>query len=302
MSGDVLRYFNAPEFAATDGTVRVNGEEQWVADLMARWQPTARLRTTLKGVGFLEETFVDPSQSEGEPLPATAVRFTGGYVMLAQRIALPGGFALEPSLQEKKIHYKRGYRGDYTESRPGAVLEWKRNDLFVLTAAWYDHLRHYAYLAPATGGHALRNRLLSLRQREAELKASSTFEAHGKWTIAVTGGGLRNRDRVNGFLDYNQKRIELELGWERNGWRITTSGEARRLDYLQQSVGLGIVQTPRLAEVYELSARIEHDLSPQWMVFIENRWERNRSNITEDPDFRFTYRTNTSQIGIQRAF
>jgi hypothetical protein len=300
VSGDVLRYFDAPQFGTADNRIRVSGEEQWVADFMARWQPFNALRTTLKGVGLLQETFIDPSQSEGEPLPATLVRFGGAYVSLAPRVTLPWGFSVEPSLQEKKIDYRRGYDGDFTESRPGALVEWKRSDLLVLTASWYDHLRHYAHLTPASGGHVIRNRLLTLRQREAELKATSTFTAGGKWTIGLAGGELRNRDRANGFLDYNQKRAQLDVGWEHSGWRLTASGEAKHLEYINQKVGFDVL-TPRIADVYDVTGRIERDLTGKWMLFAEHRWERSRSNIN-DPAFSFSYRTTTSLVGVQRSF
>lgn len=302
LNADYLRYFNAPEFVSGTQRVRVSGEEQWAADLQARWQPSARFRTTLKGVGFIEDTFIDPSESEGEPLPATAVRFWGAYVALVQRVSLPAGFALEPSLQEKRIDFLRGYIGDYNESRPGVRLEWKHNEHLVLSAAWYDHVRHYSHLNPASPGRPIRDRLLGLRQHEGELKASSSFDARGKWTIAATVGALQNRDRTNGFLDYDQRRAELDLGWERGKWRVNVSGEIKRQKYLTQKVGFGIEQSARIADIYDTTARIERDLVGKWTVFAENRWERNRSNITEDPLFRFSYRTNTSLVGLQRSF
>ena len=294
VNGDVLRYINPPG--------SVSGEQQWAAELQARWQPIANLRATLKGVGFLEDTFIDPSQSEGEQLPATSVRFSGGYVSLAPQLKLPGGFALEPSFQVKRVDFKRGYNGDYNETRPGLSLEWTRSDRLTLTATWYDHERHYSHLNPASLGRPIHDRLLALHQREGELKATTTFSHGGKWTVSVTGGMLQNRDRTNGVLDYNQKRAQLDAGWERGKWHVTLSGEAKRLDYLTQKVGFGIVETPRIADVFDVNGRIERDLVGKWTVFAENRWERNRSNINDDPLFRFSYRTNTSLVGVQRSF
>ena len=294
LSGDVLRYFNPP------GTV--SGEQQWAADVQARWQPSPRWLTTFKTVGFYEDTFIDPSQSEGEQLPATAVRFLGVYGELDQRIVLGHGVAIVPSFQLKRIAYRRGYPGDYNESRPGLTIEWSPANAFSLSATAYDHVRHYRYLHPASPGRPIRNRLLSLHQPEAQVTATTRFGHRTKWRISSTFGVLRNRDRANGFLDYDQKRAELEVGVERGSWRVRLSGDARRQNYRTQVVGFGIVQTPRIADIFDLSGRIEHDLSDKWMVFAQERWERNRSNINDDPLFRFSYRTNTALIGIQRSF
>jgi hypothetical protein len=296
LDGDVLRYLSPPPGVA--------GEQQWVEHLEGRWQPGPWLRVALKGVGFLQDTFLDPSQTEGSQLPPLRVRLQGAYSTLTPRILLPWGFALEPSVQVKRITY-RGYNGDYDEIRPGLLVEWKRSDKLVLSAAWYDHTRHYSHLLASTaGGRLLANHLLIVHEREGELKAKTTFDAGGRWTITASADRLEHRDRAFGNLDYNQDRAQMEVAWERAGWRATVNGDARRLDYLVQQVGTGIVRPHRIADIYEASARLERDLGPKWTLFAEHRWERNRSNLdlTDDLGYRFSYWTATSLIGIQRAF
>lgn len=294
-SGDTLRYFSPPP--------GVSGEQQWVGHLEGRWTPRPVLRASLKADGFLQTTFIDPSQTEGAQEPPLRVRIRGAYATFTPRVTLPWGFIVEPSVQVKRISYV-GYNGDYRELRPGIRLEWKQGEHFALSAAWYDHLRHYDELTQSTAGNrALRGWLLSLHQREGEVKATTAFDAHGAWTVAASAGRLENRDRAFGYLDYNQDRAQLEVNWSHRGWRATASGDARRLDYLVQQVGTGVSRPARVTDAYELSARLERDLNATWTAFIENRWERNRSNVTDDAATHpFSYRANTALLGLQRTF
>lgn len=296
LSGDVLRYVSPPP--------NVSGEQQWLGHLEGRWQPDKWFRASLKAVGFRQDIFTDPSLTEGLQSPAVWVRLHGEYVNLTPRISLPGGFAIEPSFEAKRIRYLRGYNGDNNGTRPGLGVLWSRSDLLTLSVTGYEHIRHYSDLLQSTGrGRLLPHRLLSLHQREYEGKASSTFEGGGKWTVTTIVGRLENRDRAFGFLDYNQKRADLTVNWSRGAWRVRAEGEAQRFDYTIQTVGTGTATTPRVGDVFDASGRIERDLNKRWMIFAENRWERNRSNL-DDPSlgYRFSYRTDTALIGLQRSF
>ncbi len=296
LSGDVLRYFSPPP--------NVSGEQQWLGHLEGRWQPNKVFRVALKTVGFRQDIFTDPSLTEGLQAPALWVRLRGGFVNLTPRVTLPWGFAIEPSFEVKSIRYLRGYDGDNNETRPGLALLWSRSDLLMLSVTGYEHLRHYSELRQSTiGGRPLRGRLLSLHQREYEGKASSSFEAAGQWTLTATVNRLENRDRAFGFLDYNEKRADLAVNWSRGRWRVRLEGEAQRFDYVTQTVGVGIAPTPRVTDVFDATSRVERDLTGKWAVFAENRWERNRSNL-DDPSlgYRFSYRTDTMLVGIQRSF
>ena len=299
LNADLLRYVSPPP--------DVPGEDQYLAHVEGRWHPTQYLRTALKALGFMQTTYIDPSLTEGSQQTPLRVRVRGGFATLTPRLSLPGGFTIEPSLQLKRIAYT-GYHGDYTASRPGVRLEWKRHDWLALSAAVYEHVRHYRELtASPTPRPNLYNPRLSLHQREGELKATSSFKAAGEWTVAVTVGRLENRDRATGYYDYDQDRANLEVSWQRAAWHVTVTGDAKRLDYLTQKVGFGLASArpARITDVYEVSARIERELGAQWSVFAEERWERNRSNATDDIDRRikpFDYRTNTALVGVQRSF
>jgi hypothetical protein len=89
----------------------------------------------------------------------------------------------------------------------------------------------------------------------------------------------------------------MELTWHAQPWRILFNGEARRIDYRVQTVGIGIAPPPRIEDGFETRARIERSLGPQWSVFAEHAWDRSRSNAAE-----FSYRAHSVSAGAQWTF
>ena len=285
LSGDVLRYFSPPAETA--------GEQQWSLHTEGRWQPIERARLALKATGYLRDMVIDLSETEARRVVAPT-RVRGGYLGAALRVTLPAGFRLEPSVQAKRSDY-RVYAGDYDEVRAGVRLEWHRIDWLALSAAWFEGHRDYAERVQFTaGGRALAGTQLQFRQRDAELKARSNWR---EWTLALTAGQLENRDRSSGYFDYDQQRARLELEWRHAAWHVSLDAEAKRMDYLVQTVGAGIAPPPRIADDFETTLRAERELNAQWTVFGEHRWERSRSNEVE-----FSYRANTVLAGVQRSF
>jgi hypothetical protein len=288
LNGDVLRYFSPPR--------ETGGEQQWSGELEGRWQPENYLRFGLKAVGYLQDTVLDLSEAATTRVVVPA-RVRGGYATALTRLGLPLGFSLEPSVQVKRTDY-RDFPGDYDEIKPGARLTWSRSPWFGLSAAWYAHRRDYAQRNQYTaGGRALTGTRLHFRQREAEVKATSAWDRGGHWSVALATAWLANRDEGSGFFDYDQKRVRLDAEWERGPWRSSFSGEAKRMDYRVQTVGAGLAPPPRVADGFDLTARVERDLTAVWSVFMEYHWERNRSNEGE-----FEYRMNTALAGVQRSF
>ncbi len=287
LNGDVLRYLSPP---AESG-----GEQQWSLHAETRWQPIDAARLALKGAGYLRDMVIDLSETEARRVVAPT-RVRGGYVTLASRFTLPAKFRFEPSVQVKRTDY-RDYPGDYDEVRSGGRLEW-RGGGFTLSAAWFEARRSYDQRGEYTaGGRPLPDTHLRFRQRDGELKARTTWTAGGDWSVAATVGKLENRDRASGYFDYDQKRARLEVSWERAAWQVTLDADAKRLDYLVQTVGAGIAPPPRISDDYDLTLRTQRTLSERWAVFAEHRWERSRSN---ELDFR--YQANTVLAGIQREF
>lgn len=288
LNGDVLRYFSPPP--------ETGGEQQWSLHTEGRWQPVAWTRFSLKALGYVRDMVIDLSETEARRVVAPT-RVRGGFVGTAVRFDLPAHFRLEPAVQLKRSDY-RDYAGDYDEVRGGARLEWRRNDAFALSAAWFDVSRDYTQRTEYTaGGRALAGTQLRFRQRDAEIKARTKWGANGKGSLAVTGGRLENRDHASGYFNYDQKRGRLELGWQQSAWRTTLDAEAKRMVYSGQTVGAGIDPPARLAEDFETTLRVEREVNARWTVFAEHRWERSRSNELE-----FSYRAHTVLAGVQRNF
>ena len=288
LNGDVLRYLSPP--------AETGGEQQWSLHADARWRPIERFRASLKATGYLRDMVVDLSETEASRVVAPT-RVRGGYLTATVRLGLPLGLTLEPALQGKRTNY-RDYPGDYEEARGGARLQGSRSPRLTASAGWFEHRRRYAERAQFTaGGRALPGTRLRFLQRDGDLKLQTNWQGGGEWTAAVSAGRLENRDEASGYFDYDQQRGRLELNWQRGAWRATFDGDARRVDYINQTVGAGIAPPGRMADDYEVRLRGERDLKNAWTLFAEHRWERSRSN---EPGF--SYRANTALAGVQRGF
>ncbi len=288
LNGDVLRYFSPPSETA--------GEQQWSLHTEGRWQPRPATRFSLKAAGYLRDMVIDLSETETRRVVAPT-RVRGAYVGAGMRLTLPAGFRFEPAVQVKRSDY-RAYAGDYDEARSGGRLEWRSWEILTLSGAWFEVRRGYVQRPEfSAGGRALAGTRLHFRQRDGEVKARVAWTAAGKWSVAATAGRLENRDGASGYFNYDQKRARFELGWEPAAWRVTLDAEAKRLDYLGQTVGAGIDPPARMADDFETTLRLERDVSAKWMAFAEHRWERSRSNEIE-----FSYRANTVLAGLQRSF
>lgn len=287
-NGDVLRYFSPPPESA--------GEQQWSLHAETRWQPIDAARLSLKATGYLRDMVIDLSETEARRVVAPT-RVRGAYVVASTRVTLPAGFQFEPIAQVKRTDY-RDYPGDYDETRLGAKLEWRHRSGATLSAAWFDVDRPYDQREKySASGRSLVGTHLRFHQRDGELKARMTWSGGGDWSLAGTIGRLENRDRSSGYFDYDQKRARFEAGWRSAAWHVNLDADAKRMDYLGQTVGSGIAPPTRITDDYETTLRVERDLNTRWTLFGEHRWERSRSNESE-----FSYRANTVLAGIQRSF
>lgn len=288
LNGDVLRYFSPPP--------DTGGEQQWFIHAESRWQHWPAWRVALKADAFLQDTVIDLSETEAART-ILAARVLGVFSTLAPRITLPSGFVLEPLAQVKRVNY-REIPGNYNETKTGARLEWKHPEALTLSAVWLEHRRRYDERQNYTAaGRALKGTQLHFWQREGELKVATGRTTAGPWTAAATVGRLENRDRASGFFDYNQKHAKVELSWQTGKWKTALEGDARRMNYLVQTVGAGTAPPPRVSDNFETRLRVERTLNLRWMIFAEHTWERSRSNERE-----FSYRGNTALAGLQRDF
>jgi hypothetical protein len=202
--------------------------------------------------------------------------------------------------------------GGYVAGRADAtkllIADGKRTSLNLRVdgnSPLYESERDIGLNPAATGADPRAFRTLVGAAQSARLTATANRKILGNVgaTVTAEAGRLENRDHTQGFLDYNQRRAALAVEWEHGAWHATVRTEARRLDYLVQKVGVGTDRPARIADAYDLSARLERDLGHNWSVFVENRWERTRSNVVDDSGAHpFSYRTNMASAGVQRTF
>lgn len=286
LNGDVLRYFSPP--------AETGGEQQWSLHTELRWQALASARVAVKGGGYFSDTVVDLSESEVQRVVAPT-RVRGAYAIVTTQLSLPGHLRFAPAFHGRRVDY-REYAGDYDEVRAGGRLEWARpRGAWAIGIGWFDFRRSYDQRIQFTaGGRALPGTHLRFHQRDGDARVRFSS---GSWSVAATAGWLENRDGASGYFDYDRERGRLELGWEGARWRVDLDAEARRTEYLVQTVGAGIAPPPRIADDYDLLLRTERDLDERWTLFAEHRWERSRANEAD-----FSYRANTVLAGVQRSF
>lgn len=286
LNGDVLRYFSPP--------LETSGEQQWSLHTELRWQALPSTRLAVKAGGYFSDTVVDLSESEVQRVVAPT-RVRGAYVIATTQVSLPGHLRFDPAFHLRRVDY-REYAGDYDEVRAGGRFEWARHrGAWAIGIGWFDSRRSYDQRIQFTaGGRALPGTHLRFRQRDGDARVRFSS---GSWSVAATAGWLENRDGASGYFDYDRERARLELGWEGARWRVNLDAEARRTEYLVQTVGAGIAPPPRIADDYDLLLRTERDLDERWTLFAEHRWERSRANEAD-----FSYRANTVLAGVQRSF
>jgi hypothetical protein len=288
LNGDILRYFSPiPE---------TSGEQQWFAHGELRWNPSARIHTTFAVQGYYQDMVLDLSETETIRVVAP-IRVRGGMVTGSARIALIGGFALEPSFRVHRSDYL-DYTGDYRETQEGVKLEWKRDDHLVVSAGWRELQRPYSERTEYTaGGRALPDTHLRFAQNEVEFRAKSSWLYRGKWTASMATARLQNRDQASGYFDYDQDRGKAELAWSNAGWGTTFGGEIHRDEYLVQTVGVGTAPSARVSRETSFSFRLERSFASTWTLFAEARQEHVRSNEEE-----FTYLARSILAGLERSF
>jgi hypothetical protein len=288
LNGDVLRYFSAPP--------ETSGEAAWFARGEVRWQHWKPWRLALKLDGFLQDAVFDLSEAEAVRTVAR-LRVRGAIAGLVPRLTLPGGFEVEPLFQVRRTDY-RTFAGDYDEARHGLRLHWQRWEWLGAEVSWHEHRRSYAERQNYTlGGRALAGTHLRFEQHVGAAKLTSAWQAAGEWTAELKGERLQNRDNGSGFFNYDQDGWGGEVGFRHQRWNVTSDYGARRLVYLNQTVGTGIAPPSRRSDSREAGVKIERELSDRWTIFLQHRWERTDSN---EPGF--SYATRTTSGGVQRSF
>lgn len=269
LSGEVRRYASPlPE---------ASGEQRWLArgELAAR--PYTPLRLAVVAQGFYQDQVYDLSADRAERFVAK-LRVGGLQLAFQPRLSLPRGWDLEPIVQERVTDYF-DFTEDYSETRTGARLRWRRETRWEASAAIYDQRRDYRDRVNYTiGGRPLAGTELRFDQTIAEARLAWNGRKHGLWRISSTLQHVANRDRGSGFFDYDQQRVRADIVWQNARWEIELGASFARYEYLIQTVGMGIAPPARTRDDVSTRASVEYTLTPRWRALARCEWDRSRTN------------------------
>ena len=179
-----------------------------------------------------------------------------------------------------------GKRASYQETffnhhiGEGSVrLGWQPSARFELSAAGFERSRDYdRHTQYSVSGRALDGTHLKIIEREAELRAEVTWDQAAHWKTTTVAGPCAYHDNGSGYTNYRERRLEQDLDWNSDDWRLHVEGTAKQLHFAVQTVGLGLSPPRRVKEEFTAQLRLERKLSERWTIFGEVNWERNRCN------------------------
>lgn len=170
-------------------------------------------------------------------------------------------------------------QGERLEIRAGAVRRWRNFDRRVLyTSAGRER--------PGTQ--------LKISEQELQLRVDVAWDAEKRWKSSTGASLLHYRDSGSGYFNYREQRVDHEVEWKNEMWRVRLSGAASRIDFGVQTIGLGLNPPPRVKDEYLAEFRAERNLTKEWTVFAAYVWERSRSN-----DELASYRVNEGLLGVR---
>lgn len=269
LSGEVRRYASPlPE---------ASGEQRWLARGELATRPTPPLRLALVAQGFYQDQVYDLSADRAARFVAK-LRVGGLQLAFQPRLTLPHGWDLEPIAQQRVTDYF-DFTEDYSETRTGVRLRWRRETQWEASAAIYDQRRDYRDRVNHTiGGRPLSGTELRFDQTIAETRLAWTARKRGLWRIASTFQHVANRDRGSGFFDYDQQRLRADLVWQVARWEVELGASLGRYEYLVQTVGMGIAPPARTRDDASARASVEYALTPRWRALARCEWDRSRTN------------------------
>lgn len=288
LSGEVRRYADALPEAA--------GEQRWVGRGEVAVTPRPWLRVALVPQVFYMDQVYDLSPDLARRFVAK-LRVRGASGAALARVALRGGWELEPAVQERAVDYF-DFAEDFSETKTGVRLRWRSGERLEAGAAIFDHRRAYRHrLNYTAGGRALPGTKLRFHQTSAEGNLTWAWNWRGGWSVSPAAGYVENRDGAQGFFDYDQRRLRVDLAWELKRWRVDMEASAGRYDYRVQTVGMGLTPPARLREDLTAGVAVEYAWRERWKVAVRHDWERSRTN-----EANASYRINTVAAGVTRGF
>lgn len=188
----------------------------------------------------------------------------------------------------------RDHSNDAEEGLGSARLGWAPTERIELSVGGSRMLRRYEKRAAFSLGGQPLAALLEIEEREAEARLEITWDRQRRWRTVTRLGGLEFADRQTGYFNFRRKSARQRVDWKTDAWRVTLDASARRADFENQTVGIGVSPPPRIKDDYEIEVTAERKLSERWAVFASYRWERSRTNEPLS-----SYRVNEGLLGAR---
>ncbi len=251
-----------------------------------------RLKLSLPLTGYYSDQLFDVSDTEIERLVAE-IEVRGAIAGPTLRWNLRPEWWIEAQAAGEQKSYADGSNdGDVGEGT--LRLGWTRGGWearLIGTERWRAFDRRAQYSA---AGRELVGTSLRIAERAGEFRLDVPWGRTGAWRTRTRARVLSYRDNGSGYFDFRKRTVGQELEWKTAAWLLRLSGSAARIDYLIQTVGLGINPPARLKDEFDVSLRLERSLSKSWTAVAGFAWERGRSN---DPVA--SYRMNEGLLGLR---
>ena len=268
INGEEIRYFSSQ---VVDHEAHAFVRAEW------RYRVGDVFKFSFDGLGYYFDQIFDVSDTDVQRVVAE-LKVTGVTVGPTMRWAPVSWLWIEAQGTGKRETYHDGLNNsDIGEE--AVWLGWRpctRCEISVGgTGRRRDFDRRPQY---SSEGRALDGTLLTIAEREGDLRFDVTWDAAARWKTTTQAGTLHYYDNGSGYFNYHQRKLEQTLEWTTDQWLVQLDGSARRLEFEVQTVGVGIYPPARIKEEFIAQLRVERKISSRWTAFAEYDWERSRSN------------------------
>lgn len=283
INAEQARYFSE---ASIDDESEAFAHFEWRHRLGDRW----KFAIGFQGY-YLDQVF-DVSDTEIQRLIAE-LKMYGMNFGPTIRWSVGRGWWFEGRGTGKRERYDDG-ANDSRLAEGSLRLGWTGKRVEVDLAAIRNRRRFDRREQYSLGGRPVDGTLLRVVERELEGQVQIVWDSAERWKTTSRVSALQYRDNGSGFFNYRERKVTQELSWTGQRWSGTFEGEARRLEFDVQTVGVGILPPARVKDDFKLTVRAERKFSARWSGFAEYQWERSRSN-----DRLASYRVNEGLLGAR---
>ncbi len=285
-------------FAQAEGTRYFTGStvhneaKSW---LRTEWgyRVSDQWKVSLPLTGYYYDQVFDVSDTEVERLVAE-LKVTGGMAGPTVRWTVHPKFWVEAQAVTERKRYAGGANDGRV--RDGDLrLGWDWSERVETRLTGVQRRRDFdARVQYSAAGRPLSGTKLQIDETEGEFRLNLKWDRAARWRTTTRAAMRTYRDNGSGYFNYHERRLDHELQWSDDAWLLRLEGEARRVDFEVQTVGIGIDPPARLKEEYNLALRVERKVGSQWTILGGYTWERSRSN-----DGVASYVVNEGLLGVR---